>query len=278
MPNVLIVGATRGLGYELTQQYVRKGYTVFGTARSEPKNPDPKVHWITGVDVAEESAGQRIATGLNGQQQDLVIITAGYFPKESLEEPNWEAEVLTYKTSAIAPVFLTHHLHQAGLLRTATDGTTGSKLIIVSSESGSITLRHETEGGGLYAHHASKAASNMVAKLLALDLKDSGIAVVAVHPGFMRTDMTAGVGFDRFWDVGGAVTPDVAARSLVDWVERDLDMRKTGQYWAPRGAADIGTAEAVLGKKKEELPTLCSCLGEGWDVDLCVRCNYLWSV
>ncbi|KAF2767878.1 oxidoreductase [Teratosphaeria nubilosa] len=255
MPNVLIVGATRGLGYELTQQYIRNGYTVFGTARSEPKKPDPKVHWITGVDVAEKSAGQKIVSGLKGQHQDIVIITAGYFPKESLEEPNWDAEVLTYKTSAIAPVFLTHHLHKAGLLKKATDGKTGSKIIIVSSESGSISLRHETEGGGLYAHHASKAASNMVAKLLSLDLKESGIAIVAVHPGFMRTEMTAGVGFDKFWDAGGAVTPDVAAKSLAEWVQGDFDIGKTGQYWAPRGAADIGTAEAVLGKKKEELPT-----------------------
>ena len=147
------------------------------------------------------------------------------------------------------PVFIVHHLHKAGLLKH------GSKIVIVSSESGSITLRHESEGGGMYAHHASKAASNMVAKLLSLDLRDEGIAVCSVHPGFMRTEMTKGVGFDKFWDAGGAVTPDVAAKSLIKWIEDEFDMSKTGEYWAPRGAADIGTAEAVLGKKKEELPT-----------------------
>lgn len=78
-----------------------------------------------------------------------------------------------------------------------------SKVILVSSESGSITLRHEKEGGGNYGHHASKAALNMSAKLLSLDLKDRGVAVATVHPGFMRTEMTKGVGFDKFWDVGG---------------------------------------------------------------------------
>lgn len=55
------------------------------------------------------------------------------------------------------------------------------KIILVSSESGSITLRHEKEGGGNYAHHASKSALNMVGKLLSLDLKDQGIAVGIVH-------------------------------------------------------------------------------------------------
>ncbi len=45
----------------------------------------------------------------------------------------------------------------------------------------------------------------MVGKLLSLDLKDKGIAVGIVHPGFMRTEMTKGVGFDKFWDDGGGM-------------------------------------------------------------------------
>ena len=43
----------------------------------------------------------------------------------------------------------------------------------------------------------------MVGKLLSLDLKDAGVVVGIVHPGFMRTEMTAGVGFDKYWDDGG---------------------------------------------------------------------------
>jgi len=74
----------------------------------------------------------------------------------------------------------------------------------------------------------------MVGKLLSLDLKERGVVVSVVHPGFMRTEMTKGVGFDKYWDEGGAVTPDEAARSLVRWAE-GLDMGKTGEYWAPRG-------------------------------------------
>lgn len=102
-----------------------------------------------------------------------------------------------YTTSSIAPVFIVHKLFHAGLI--AKD----SKVILVSSESGSITLRHESEGGGNYGHHASKAALNMAGKLLSLDMKDAGVVVSIVHPGFMRTEMTKGVGFDKFWDDGG---------------------------------------------------------------------------
>jgi len=234
MPNVLIVGATRGLGSELTQQYARREYSVFGTARSatKPEHAHHDVHWLTGLDIAEESAGKKIAEGLKGHKLDIVVLVAGYFGKESFDEPDFEAEVKMYKTSAIGPVFVVHALVKAGLLKQ------GSKIIIVSSESGSITLRHESEGGGMYGHHASKAASNMVGKLLSLDLKDKGIAVANVHPGFMRTEMTRSVGFDKFWDDGGAVTPDVAAKSLVEWVDA-FDIGKTGEYWAPRGAGYV---------------------------------------
>ena len=139
-----------------------------------------------------------------------------------------------YTTSAVAPVFIVHGLAHAGLLVGAGLTTPGSRIILVSSEAGSIALRHAKEGGGLYGHHASKAALNMAGKLLALDLADRRVVVSIVHPGFMRTELTKSVGFDAHWDEGGAVTPDVAAKSLVEWAEK-LDMSKSGQYWAPRG-------------------------------------------
>ncbi|KIW00906.1 uncharacterized protein PV09_07653 [Verruconis gallopava] len=249
MPVILIVGATRGLGNELLKAYASSASnTVYGTARGEPPSAQEKnVRWIGGVDIGTEQAGKVVVDGYKKDALiDIVIVTAGYFGKESFDEPDWEKELTMYKTSAIGPVFLVHHIIKANLLKE------GSKIVLVSSESGSITLRHEKEGGGMYAHHASKAAENMVGKLLSLDLKDKGIAVGLVHPGFMRTEMTKGVGFDKYWDAGGAVTPDVAARSLKQWVDEDFDLGKTGQFWAPRGARDIGTAEDVLGK---DLPT-----------------------
>lgn len=77
----------------------------------------------------------------------------------------------------------------------------------------------------------------MVGKLLSLDLKEHGVIVSIVHPGFMRTEMTKGVGFDQFWEAGGAVSPEEAAETLVEWV-RGLGMEKTGEYWAPRGPSE----------------------------------------
>ncbi|KAI4245016.1 MAG: hypothetical protein LQ352_006646 [Teloschistes flavicans] len=230
MPNVLIVGASKGLGDALVKEYSTTGNNVFAITRGEPPEPMPRVTYIGGIDVATERAGRDLVSVLNqyNMKIETVIITAGYFGAESFDEPSWEKEVKMYTISSIAPVFLVHHIVKANLV------SKGSKIMLVSSESGSITLRHESEGGGNYGHHASKAALNMVGKLLSLDLKDKGIAVGIVHPGFMRTEMTKSVGFDKFWDDGGAVTPDQAAKSLVEFT-KGFDIGKTGEYWAPRG-------------------------------------------
>ena len=249
MPNVLIVGASRGLGAELAKQYASNN-TVFASSRSD-KTPEAtkNIEYIPNIDVAQEDAGQKLASHIGKKTLDIVIITAGYFATESFDSPSWENEIKMYTTSSIGPVFIVHYLVKAGLLNK------GAKIILVSSESGSITLRHESEGGGNYGHHASKSALNMVGKLLSLDLKEKGIAVGIVHPGFMRTEMTKGVGFDKFWDDGGgrfifflliilravalmmvyvAVTPDEAAGSLITFIEK-FDIKSTGEYWAPRG-------------------------------------------
>ncbi|TDZ21173.1 putative oxidoreductase [Colletotrichum orbiculare MAFF 240422] len=248
MSPILIVGATRGLGASLTKQYAeRSGTTVYGTTRSEigPDGFPESVKWLPEVDLMDAKVGDHLVSLLGGSKPlSAVIITAGYFATEDLSPekgPKWSEEQRMYTTSSIAPVFIVHALVQAGLLQR------DSKIVLVSSESGSITLRHEKEGGGNYAHHASKAALNMVGKLLSLDLKDKGVIVSIIHPGFMRTEMTKGVGFDKYWDDGGAVTPDKAAQSVIAWTD-ELDISKTGEYWAPRGPRDIGTAESVLGK------------------------------
>lgn len=179
MSTVLVIGASRGLGASLVKKYAADSHNfVFATSRSaEAPKSIQNISYIAGIDVASETAGATLVSHLKPAKcsLDTVIITAGYFGTESFDEPKWADEIKMYTTSAVGPVFLVHHLINAGLMQE------GAKIILVSSESGSITLRHETEGGGNYGHHASKAALNMVGKLLSLDLKDKGVAVAIVH-------------------------------------------------------------------------------------------------
>jgi NAD(P)-dependent dehydrogenase (short-subunit alcohol dehydrogenase family) len=159
-----------------------------------------------------------------------------------------------YTTSSVAPVFIVHRLLHAGLLHA------GTKVILVSSEAGSIGLRHEKEGGGNYAHHASKSALNMVGKLLSLDLKDKGIIISLVHPGFMRTEMTKGVGYDKYWDAGGGESrrrsaafqgngPSLTARSQLSLPTKPLRQSSSGLMdWTFPRLGSIGHPEDLVSR------------------------------
>ena len=190
MPSALIIGAARGLGLALTTTFQSQSYTVFATTRSNmpPQEVDTGlVRWLTQIDLSSPSCGTDLASALKAQHLkepvDVVVITAGYFGLESFEDMDWEGQVKMYTLSAIAPGFLVRGLVEGGLLREGKEGKEGegAKVILVGSESGSVGLRHEKEGGGNYGHHGSKAAVNMVGKLLGLDLMGRGIVVGVVH-------------------------------------------------------------------------------------------------
>lgn len=76
---------------------------------------------------------------------------------------------------SIAPSFIASALYKADSFNS------DARFIMITTEGGSITLRTKEEGGGNYAHHASKAAQNMIARLLSLDLAKAGVTTVALH-------------------------------------------------------------------------------------------------
>lgn len=79
--------------------------------------------------------------------------------------------------------------------------------------------------------------SSVLGKIMALDLKPKGIALVNLHPGFMRTEMTEH--YSGFYDELGAVTPDVSAPLLLEAVER-LTLDDSGKFISPLGSETLG--------------------------------------
>ena len=66
--------------------------------------------------------------------------------KEDINELDWEAQLKMYKISAISPLFVTSALVKAKAF------ASNAKLVLISSEAGSIRLRTEEEGGGMFGH------------------------------------------------------------------------------------------------------------------------------
>ncbi|GAV99641.1 short chain dehydrogenase reductase family superfamily [Lentinula edodes] len=198
------------------------------------------INIIPNIDLTQRNAGERIVSYLKGdlglgvglgetRKLDLVIMNAGVFKADTLENPNWEDLLEMHKVVSIAPLMVASNLYNSSLFATP------SKFVIITSEGGSIALRTRQEGGGNYGHHSSKAAANMVGKLLSNDLYDKQVTVGLIHPGFMKTDMTKGVGYDEFYDSGGAVEPSEAAETTVEFIMKKLSHDLSGTFYAPRG-------------------------------------------
>ncbi|ORY30036.1 putative cytoplasm protein [Naematelia encephala] len=247
--SALIIGASRGLGLALTKHYasITGPSNVFASVRSSPKPGEfPQgVNVIEGVDVSKPDCGDKVVNGLKGRSVEVVVVVAGLLKPEKFGESNWEDEIAMYTICAIAPVKLVEALVMSSSLAPA------AKIILLTSEGGSITLRTQGEGGGMFGHHGSKAAGNMVGRLLSFDLQERGIPIAMVHPGFLKTEMTKNAGMEEFYDQMGAVTPEEAAIPFAEFVDK-LDMSMTGKLWAPMGARGIGNAEEVMGKSVKD--------------------------
>lgn len=189
MQTIFITGANRGIGLELTHHYLKKNYQVYATCRSLGAATQlkafsqqyPHLHIIT-LDVSQPTQISQLSATFANIPIDILINNAGVWgPKETsfghIESNAW-LEVL--KVNTIAPALLAQ-----ALLENLQKGS--AKIIAnMSSSMGSI---EENISGDCCIYRSSKAALNAVTKTLAIDLKPSGISVLALHPGWVKTDM-----------------------------------------------------------------------------------------
>lgn len=173
MPTALITGTGRGLGKELARQYAANGWQVIGTERGE------KAKYR--LDVTDRKQIARLAKTLKGVPIDMLFCNAGISGKKgmapgSFDFESWE-EVL--RVNLLGPAALAEAL----LDNVATSHR--KTIAMMSSRLGSIA---ESSGMTL-PYSTSKAALNMLVKGLAAALASRDIIVVALSPGWVRTDM-----------------------------------------------------------------------------------------
>lgn len=179
---VLITGANRGLGLEFATQYAADGWQVIGTAR---KPGDADALEATGakvlqLDVTDADSIAALAAALDGTAIDLLINNAGIFPRESkLENVDFDDYAAMLAVNTIGPARVTQ-----ALLPNLRAGD-GKKIVNITSRLGSI----EYNSGGFYGYRESKAALNMFTKTLAAELGGEGFICLAIHPGWVATDM-----------------------------------------------------------------------------------------
>lgn len=215
MAMVVVTGANRGIGLELCRQYIQEGNQVVGICRQASKElRELPVQIIEGVDVTDEVSIKKVVSELKNQKIDILINNAGILRGDSLESLELEDVLQQFEVNALGPLKVTLAL-MANL-------QSGSKVAMITSRMGSIA---DNSSGGYYGYRSSKAALNMMGMSLAHDLRDRGISVALLHPGFVQTEMT---------NFQGQIGPGEAARGLRQRIQ-DLNLENSGHFWHANG-------------------------------------------
>lgn len=185
----IIIGASRGLGLGLAREFARRGWQVTATARdaSSAKElaatiaaSDEKIA-VEQVDINLPDRIAALASRLALCRFDLIFINAGVAGPEhqSVDAVTPEEIGALVYTNAVAPIRIARRL-----LPLLNDGGT---IALMSSRMGSVA---ENDSGGIELYRASKAALNSLTRsFVATDKKDRPVAVLTMHPGWVRTDM-----------------------------------------------------------------------------------------
>ena len=210
MSTICITGANRGIGLEMARQFKDRGDHVVAACRKASEElATLDVEVIEGVDVTDDRSVGKLAEALGDRTVDVLVNCAGILSDESLGDLDFDRMRRQFEVNSLGPLRVT-----AALRGNLGDG---SKVAIITSRMGSI---EDNTSGGRYGYRMSKCAVNMAGRSLAIDLRETGVAVVILHPGFVRTDMTGGQGL---------IDPPESAAGLIDRID-ELTLETTGTF------------------------------------------------
>ncbi len=218
MQRILITGANRGLGLELTRQYLERGDQVVAASRQPEaarelqalRRQYPERLALVALDVTDDAsiaaaaaAAAQVVDGL-----EVLVNNAGVYQPggpaaaQRLGQLTAAAAAETFLVNAVGPLLVSQAL--LPLLRAGRKG----RIVSISSGLGSLTWK---ASGDPYHYSASKAALNMYMRSLAAEVGHQGLVSVIVDPGWMRT----GMGGDH-----ATQEPADSARGIIRLVEQ----------------------------------------------------------
>lgn len=185
--SLLLVGASRGLGLAIAEQYLERGWHVVGTVRDAAgtKLHDLRERWngqleIETVDITVPDQVRALRGRLEGRTFDFLFVSAGVKndDRETIADVSTEEFVRVLVTNALSPMRVVEALRDL----VDPDGT----IAIMSSGQGSVT---NNESGGFEVYRASKAALNTLMRSFAARHAGDQRTLLLLAPGWVRTDM-----------------------------------------------------------------------------------------
>ncbi|KAK5170222.1 uncharacterized protein LTR77_004808 [Saxophila tyrrhenica] len=223
MPTAVVTGANSGIGNAFAQILISEGYDVHAAdieIGAALQSLQCRLHKL---DVSSPDSISAFAAQLQDKPIDVLLNVAGVMaPREqdAMDTVNINVLEKIFAVNTYGPLLLTQSL-LPNLL-----ASPGSAVGIVSSRVGSIG---DNSTGGTYAYRASKAAVNSIGKSMAMELRDKGVTVSLLHPGFVISNLNTGSEPHP-----ESVMPDEAAGKL--WkVMSSKGIEDTGKFWHREG-------------------------------------------
>jgi len=193
LPTVLITGASRGLGLEFARQYASDGWRVIATCRradlpGELKEISGDIN-VREMDITDTDQVTEVANYFRGVAIDVLLNNAGITGPDDQSVTFGDLDITTWHAvmgvNAMAP------LKVAEAFLDNVKASEQKTVVFVSSRASSISERGylpHHQPGGSYIFRSSKAALNSAAKNLSFDLVPSGVKVLVLSPGWVKTD------------------------------------------------------------------------------------------
>jgi NAD(P)-dependent dehydrogenase (short-subunit alcohol dehydrogenase family) len=185
--SVLLIGASRGLGYAMAEEFMRRGWHVAGTVRGAARTRLHDLADIAGgrveiasLDITVVDQITALRSRLAGRTFDMLFVNAGVTnnPNETIGEVTTEEFIRVMVTNALSPMRALETLHEL----VTPDGTIG----VMSSGQGSVS---NNTNGMREVYRGSKAALNTFMRSFAARHSGSQRAMVLMAPGWVRTEM-----------------------------------------------------------------------------------------
>jgi len=221
MPTLLITGANRGIGLELTKQYLEQGWDVHACCRKPKKakalaklaENNAKLH-IHKLNVTKEKQMDKLKKALKDKPVDILVNNAGVHALGAsqfgqTEDEAWEEAVAV---NLLAPMKMMEHFKENVAM---------SDKKIIASMSSKMGSMDDNTSGGAYAYRATKAALNAVMVSAAHDLRHLDITCLILHPGWVRTDMGG---------PNGEISVEESAQMLRKILD-ECDITDTGKFY-----------------------------------------------
>ena len=221
MATVLVTGANKGVGLQLTRLYGENGDKVIACCRNPSEADDLNAlaadHDIDvrQVVVGDDDSVAALAKDLEGVAIDTLINNAGMagpaFDQQTASVMDMSGWMEAFNVNTVAPV----RVMQA--LKPNLKASDNPRVMTVTSQYGAMSFDMPMA----YAYSTTKAAVNKFMKLAAIELGKEGFSIGLVHPGWVQTDM-GGPNAD--------LTPTESATGIVSVIEK-LSPDTNGSFW-----------------------------------------------